>query len=96
MKNIKWIGISLAATVLLSLASCNTTPPIPDSTQVSSGTGVETKSSGKVTIRHYGPGLIKFHVIDWELYTAIIDYILSKGGEPSPGNIDAVYDAMGH
>ena len=96
MNSFKPIGIAFAATVFLSLASCNTTPPIPDDTQVSSGTGVETKSSGKVTIRHYGPGPIKFHVIDWELYTAIIDYILSKGGEPSPGNIDAVYDAMGH
>ena len=94
MKNIKWIGISLAATVLLSLASCNTTLPIPDQ-QPSSDVAVETKGK-KVTLHHYGPGGSAFHLIDIALYWEIIDIILAQGGIPTEENIDNVYDELQH
>ena len=95
MKNLKPVWISLAAMVLMSLASCNTTPPIPENTQVSSNTSVETKSQ-KISIRHYGPGGPAFHLIDIALYWEIIDIILAHGGMPTQENIDNVYDAMQH
>ena len=95
MKNIKWIGISLAATVLLSLASCNTTPPTPDQ-QPSSEVTVETKA--KYINPHFENGNLtnKLHYLDLDLYYYIIDYIIDRGGEPNSRNIDAVYHAMGH
>jgi hypothetical protein len=95
MNSFKPIGIALAATVLLSLASCNTTPPVPDNTQPSSNTTVETKQ--KINIVHFNPsggltGLL--HAIDIDLYYAIIDYLIASGQDPSPRNIDRVYHAM--
>jgi hypothetical protein len=96
MKNFKPIWITLAAMILMSMASCNTTPPIPDNTQISSGTIVETKAGKKIYIRHYGPGGPLWHLIDFELYSEIIGYILGKGGLPTQENIDSVYDNMGH
>ena len=97
MNSFKPIGIAFAATVFLSLASCNTTPPIPDDTQVSSNV-TQTKSSRKIYIKHYTNGGFQgqLHLIDWDLYDAIINYLLSNGQDPSPENIDRVYDAMKH
>ena len=93
MKNFKPIWISLSAMVLLSLASCNTTPLMPENIQISSGKVVETKAGKKIYIFHYGPGGPLWHLIDFELYSQIIDYILGKGGLPTQENIDEVYDA---
>jgi hypothetical protein len=98
MNSFKPIGIALAATVLLSLASCNTTPPVPDNTQVSSGTTVETKGA-KTIIAHYdqwGNLTFALHYLDPGLYSYIINYLISHGQDPSPENIDRVYDAMKH
>ncbi len=92
MNSFKAISMMFAAAILLTLASCNTTPPIPEGTQVSS---VETKSQ-KIYIRHFGPGGPAFHLIDVALYYEIIDIILEHGGDPSAQNIDKVYDQMGH
>ena len=97
MNSFKPIGIALAATVLLSLASCNTTPPVPENTQPSSDTATTKASSQKIIIAHYNQwgnltGLL--HSIDIGLYYASIDYILSRGGDPSPENIDKVYHGM--
>ncbi len=94
MKNFKPVWISFAAMILLSLASCNTTSPIPDNTQISSGTVVETKAGQKIYIRHFGPGGPAFHLIDIALYWEIIDIILAQGGLPTQENVDNVYDNM--
>jgi hypothetical protein len=96
MKNLKPVWISFAAIILVSLASCNTTPPMPENTQISSDTVAETKSTQKIYLRHYGPGGPLWHLIDFELYSQIIDYILAKGGLPTQENIDSVYDSMRH
>jgi hypothetical protein len=94
MNSFKPVWISLAAMVLLSLASCNTSPPIPDNTQISSNPGVETR--GMVKIHHYGPGGPGFHLVSTALYWEIIDIILAHGGVPSEENIDSVYDQISH
>jgi hypothetical protein len=96
MKNFKPVLISFAAMILVSLASCNTTPPILDSTQISSGTVVETKAGQKIYIRHFGLLGPQFHQIDAWLYYEIIDIILAYGGDPTKENIDEVYDHMPH
>ena len=94
MNSFKPVWISLAAMVLLSLASCNTTPPIPDNVPNSSNPGIETR--GTVKIHHYGPGGPGFHAISTALYWEIIDIILAHGGVPSEQNIDSVYDQISH
>ncbi len=96
MNSFKPIWMTFAAAVLLSLASCSTSPPIPDNTQISSDTTVETKTAQKIYIRHYGPGGPAFHLIDIALYWEIIDIILAHGGLPTQENIDNVYDGMRH
>ena len=98
MNSLKPVWVTLAATVLLSLASCNTTPAIPDNTQISSGAVVETKA-GKTIIPHYDKwGNLTFilHALDPGLYSDIVNYLISHGQDPSPENIDKVYDAMKH
>jgi hypothetical protein len=98
MNSFKPIWISLAAMVVLSLASCNTTPPIPEGNPISSGGTVETRA-GKTSIAHYDKwGNLTFilHWLDPGLYSYIINYLLASGQDPSPENIDRVYDAMKH
>jgi hypothetical protein len=95
MKNFKPIWITLAAMILLSLASCNTTPPMPDNTQSSSGSGVATKAAKYINphFDHRGHLTSILHSMSLDEYYAIVDIILAQGGEPSPRNIDSVYDA---
>jgi hypothetical protein len=95
MNSFKPIWMTFATAVLLSLASCSTSPPVPDNTQVSSGAAVETKSP-KIYIRHFGPFGPQFHLIDVWLYDDIVRTILEHGGDPTPENIDKVYDGMRH
>jgi hypothetical protein len=95
MKNFKPVWISFAAAILVSLASCNTTPPVPTNTQISSGTVVETKSGKQIYIPHVTPFGLRFHLIDVARYYEIMDIIISQGGDPSPENIDRVNHALG-
>jgi hypothetical protein len=95
MNSFKPIWMTFTTAVLLSLASCNISPPIPDSTQISSDTAEETRA-GKTVIRHYDKwGNLTFilHWLDPGEYSDIINYLISIGAEPSPENIDKVYDA---
>jgi hypothetical protein len=97
MDSFKPVWIMLTAMVV-SLAGCNTTPPIPNNTQTSSDTTVETRA-GKTSIAHYDKlGNLTFilHWLDPGLYSYIINYLISSGQDPSPENIDRVYDAMKH
>jgi hypothetical protein len=96
MNRFKTISMMFVAAISLTLAGCNTTPPMPENTQISSDTVAETKSTQKIYLRHYGPGGPLWHLIDFELYSQIIDYILAKGGLPTQENIDSVYDSMRH
>jgi hypothetical protein len=96
MKNFKPVLISFAAMILVSLPSCNTLPSAPESTQISSGTVVQTKAGQKITIPHLTPFGLRFHLIDVATYYEIMDIIISQGGDPSPGNIDKVYHALGY
>ena len=56
-----------------------------------------SSSSTKIAIPHFdhfGNFSGNYHLIDIELYYAIIDYILANGGEPNPRNVDNVYHTM--
>jgi hypothetical protein len=98
MKNFKLISMMFAAAISLTLASCNTTPPIPDSTQSSSGTTAQTKAAKYINPHYDQWGHLTniLHRMSIDEYYAIMDYLLASGADPSPENIDEVYDHMRH
>jgi hypothetical protein len=98
MKNLKPVLISFAAMILVSLASCNTTPPAPENTPVSSGSGVETKAAKYINPHYDQWGNLTniLHRMSLDEYYAIMDYLLASGADPSPENIDEVYDHLRH
>lgn len=93
MKSLRPIWISIAAVAALGLAGCSQsqTPASENSVNPS----VEVQSS-KIYIGHYNNGVFtgRLHLIDLDLYYTIIQIILEHGGDPSPENIDKVYDAL--
>lgn len=98
MNSFKFISTTFTAAVLLTLASCNTTPPIPDNASNSSNPGVETKAAKYINPHYDQWGNLTniLHRMSIDEYYAIMDYLFASGADPSPENIDEVYDHMRH